>query len=121
MTLDNFKETRRESITVGYFFESNKDRLMMTSANGEVGFEKVIRDRSIHRPGLALAGYVELFTYDRVQVVGRYQVRMGESPLDEHVVDRTHDCQQQGAHGGKADDPPQHDLARPHRLGDHRV
>ncbi|MCX6144312.1 MAG: HPr kinase/phosphorylase, partial [Ignavibacteriales bacterium] len=75
MTLENFKETRRESITVGYFFESTKDRLKMTSANGEVGFEKVIRDRSIHRPGLALAGYVELFTYDRVQVVGNTEVR----------------------------------------------
>ena len=75
MTLENIKETRRESITVGYFYESNKDRLKMTCINGDVGFEKVIRDRSIHRPGLALAGYVELFTYDRVQVVGNTEIR----------------------------------------------
>jgi len=75
MPLENLKENHRESITVGYFFESNKDRLKMTVVSGEVGFQKVIRDKSIHRPGLALAGYVELFTYDRVQVFGNTEVR----------------------------------------------
>lgn len=75
MSLTNLKETRRESITVGFFFERNKVRLKMVAVNGEVGFEKVIRDKSIHRPGLAIAGYVELFTYDRVQIVGNTEVR----------------------------------------------
>jgi HPr kinase/phosphorylase len=75
MSLNNLKETRRESITVGFFFERNKDRLKMVALNGEVGFEKVIRDKSIHRPGLALAGYVELFTFDRVQIVGNTEIR----------------------------------------------
>ena len=75
MALNSLKETRRESITVGFFFERNKVRLKMEAVNGEVGFEKVIRDKSIHRPGLALAGYVELFTYDRVQIFGNTEVR----------------------------------------------
>lgn len=75
MALENLKESRRESITVGFFHESNKDRLKMIAINGDVGFQKVIRDRSIHRPGLGLAGYVELFTYDRVQVMGNTEVR----------------------------------------------
>ena len=75
MALENLKESRRESITVGSFHESNKDRLKMIAINGDVGFQKVIRDRSIHRPGLGLAGYVELFTYDRVQVMGNTEVR----------------------------------------------
>ena len=75
MSLTNLKETRRESITVGFFFERNKDRLKMVAVNGEVGFEKVVRDKSIHRPGLALAGYVELFTFDRVQVFGNTELR----------------------------------------------
>ena len=75
MALENLKETRRESITVGYFFESLKDRLKMVAINGDAGYQKVIRDKSIHRPGLALAGYVELFTYDRVQVFGNTEVR----------------------------------------------
>ncbi|HTY38901.1 MAG TPA: HPr(Ser) kinase/phosphatase [Bacteroidota bacterium] len=75
MALENLKETRRESITVGYFFEANKKRLKMAAVNGDVGFQKVIRDKAIHRPGLALAGYVELFTYDRVQVFGNTELR----------------------------------------------
>jgi HPr kinase/phosphorylase len=75
MALENLKETRKQSITVGFMFESNKARLAMTALNGEVGFQKEIRDKNIHRPGLALAGYVELFTYDRVQIVGNTEVR----------------------------------------------
>jgi len=75
MALVNLKESRKESITVGFLYESNKNRLKMSSLNGEVGFQKEIRDKNIHRPGLALAGYVELFTYDRVQVVGNTEVR----------------------------------------------
>jgi HPr kinase/phosphorylase len=75
MALENLKETRKQSITVGFMYESNKDRLKMTALNGEIGFQKEIRDKNIHRPGLALAGYVELFTYDRVQIVGNTEVR----------------------------------------------
>ncbi|MBM4159510.1 MAG: HPr kinase/phosphorylase [Ignavibacteria bacterium] len=75
MAFENLKETRKESITVGFLYEGNKERLKMNSLNGDVGFRKEIRDKNIHRPGLALAGYVELFTYDRVQVVGNTEIR----------------------------------------------
>ncbi len=75
MGLDHFKETRKKSITVGYLFEANKNRLKLETRNGEVGFGKEVRDKNIHRPGLALAGYVELFTYDRVQVFGNTEIR----------------------------------------------
>jgi len=75
MVLENLKETRKQSITVGFLFERNKTRLKMRSVNGEVGFDKEIHDKNIHRPGLALAGYTELFTYDRVQVVGNTEIR----------------------------------------------
>lgn len=73
--MENLKETRRKSITVGSLYESNKERLKLRAMNGEAGFEKEIRDKNIHRPGLALAGYVELFTYDRVQVFGNTEIR----------------------------------------------
>ncbi len=75
MALETVKETQKKSITVGFLYESNKERLKLTSINGDVGFEKEIRDKNIHRPGLALAGYVELFTYDRVQVFGNTEVQ----------------------------------------------
>jgi HPr kinase/phosphorylase len=86
MPTENFKETRRKSITVGFLYESNKNRLRLKAINGEVGFAKEIRDKNIHRPGLALAGYVELFTFDRVQVFGNTEVRyLKHLPMAERV------------------------------------
>lgn len=74
MTFRQAKETRKQSITVGFLFESNKDRLRLTSLTGDLGFAKEIKDKNIHRPGLALAGYVQLFRYDRVQVCGNTEM-----------------------------------------------
>jgi HPr kinase/phosphorylase len=75
MPLEKIKETQKKSITVGFLHETNKDRLKLQSLNGDVGFEQEIRDKNIHRPGLALAGYVELFTYNRVQIFGNTEIR----------------------------------------------
>ncbi len=75
MTTEKLREIKKKSITVGFLFEKNKERLKLNAINGEVGFDREIRDKSIHRPGLALAGYVELFTYDRVQVFGNTEIR----------------------------------------------
>ena len=69
------KETVKDKITVGFLFESNKERLKLISLTDEIGFEREIRDKNIHRPGLALAGYVELFRYDRVQIFGNTEMR----------------------------------------------
>ncbi len=69
------KETRKKSITVGYLYESNKERLALTLLNGETGFEKEITDKNFHRPGLPLAGYVDLFSYNRVQIFGNTEVK----------------------------------------------
>ena len=73
--LANVKETQKQNITVGFLFERNKDRLKFKLLNGEVGFDREIVDKNIHRPGLALAGYVGLFTYNRVQVFGNTEIR----------------------------------------------
>ena len=75
MKFEKTKETRKQSITVGFLFEANKDRLQLTSLTEELGFTKEIKDRNIHRPGLALAGYVQLFTYNRVQIFGNTEMR----------------------------------------------
>ncbi|HEY6192518.1 MAG TPA: HPr(Ser) kinase/phosphatase [Bacteroidota bacterium] len=75
MSLESAKETRKKSsITIGFLVESNKERLRLTSLTGDLGFDKEITDKNVHRPGLALAGFVELFRYDRVQVFGNTEV-----------------------------------------------
>lgn len=75
MSLINVKENRKESITVGFLYESNKERLKLTPLTGESGFDKLIKDKNLHRPGLALAGYVQLFRYDRVQICGNTEIQ----------------------------------------------
>jgi HPr kinase/phosphorylase len=79
MTIDPGKEIRKQSITVGFLYESNKERLHFRMLNGECGFDKEIRDKNIHRPGLALAGYVDLFTFARVQILGNTEIRYLQS------------------------------------------
>jgi len=87
--LDNFKqnETPKKSITVEYLYETIKHRVHLEQLNGTTGFSAVITDKNIHRPGLALAGYVDLFTYDRVQVVGNTEVRYLQSLPNERAKD----------------------------------
>ena len=75
MTVKKTKETKKSSITIGFLFESNKERLRLRSLTGETGFTKEISDKNVHRPGLALAGYVQLFRYDRIQIFGNTEMR----------------------------------------------
>lgn len=74
--LKNIQEVQKKSITVEYFYHACKDRFRLSKlSDGNVGMDRIIKDRNIHRPGLALAGYTELFTYDRVQILGNTEIR----------------------------------------------
>ncbi len=84
--VDKSNELHKGSISVGFFFERNKERLRLTSRNGEVGFANKITDKNIHRPGLALAGYVELFTYHRIQVFGNTEIKYLEHLKQEERI-----------------------------------
>ncbi|MFN0157883.1 MAG: HPr(Ser) kinase/phosphatase [Bacteroidota bacterium] len=75
MKIDPKKETRKQEISVGFLLEATKDRFKLHSMNGESGLENRITDKNLNRPGLALAGYVELFTYDRVQLIGNTEIK----------------------------------------------
>jgi HPr kinase/phosphorylase len=87
MKIDKNLETRKSSISVGYLFEATKDRFHLKKLNGDVGLDNPIVDRNLHRPGLALAGYVELFTYNRVQIIGNTEIRYLNSRDPEHRHD----------------------------------
>ncbi len=72
--LKNLKPLQKESLTVREFFELNKSRIKLTSANGLELSDRHIVEKNLHRPGLALAGFVGLFTYQRVQVFGNTEI-----------------------------------------------
>ncbi|MBM4174630.1 MAG: HPr kinase/phosphorylase [Ignavibacteria bacterium] len=73
--LEKSKEIRNEYIEVGYFFEQCQRLFGLQLVSENKGFGRKITDRSIHRPGLALAGFIELFTFNRVQLFGNTEVR----------------------------------------------
>jgi HPr kinase/phosphorylase len=72
--LNNVQEIRKKSITVGFLADECHDRFQLSALNPGVGREKLITDRNLHRPQLALTGYTKLFTYHRVQVFGNTEI-----------------------------------------------
>lgn len=43
-------------------------------AAGEKGLDRCITQEELHRPGLAFAGFLDVFTYDRVQIIGNTEI-----------------------------------------------
>lgn len=64
---DNLKMLYTDSITVGYLMNSPAK---LNPAFGDKGLENIVSDKHIDRPQLALAGYLGLFNFKRLQVFG---------------------------------------------------
>ena len=76
MNLDQ-KGIKKRSITVAYFFDTigqNQD-IKLRRLNNVDEQKRRIFERDLHRPGLALAGFTNLFTYKRVQIFGNTETR----------------------------------------------
>ncbi len=74
INFDNRNALIKDHITVGDFFKNIKDRFNIKLLTNEIGFSRHIKDQNLHRPGLALAGFVELFSSERVQVLGNTEM-----------------------------------------------
>jgi HPr kinase/phosphorylase len=82
----NTQPIQRESITVQKFYDAMRDRFRLQLVAGAEGLSNLITDKNLHRPGLALAGYVGLFTYHRIQVFGNTEIFYLRSlKLDERI------------------------------------
>ena len=72
---ENIKELKKDFISVDFFFNECKERFKFEKiTKQEINSETIISEKDIHRPGLALAGYVDLFTFNRVQVFGNTEI-----------------------------------------------
>ncbi|MBO6574211.1 MAG: HPr kinase/phosphorylase [Rhodothermales bacterium] len=71
------KPFKKDSITVAFLIEQLTGTVGMdvTSVNGLDGKGRLITESNLHRPGLALAGYLELFTHQRIQILGNTENR----------------------------------------------
>lgn len=67
--------SKKENITVGYLYENAKEKFKLKLYSDESGFDRKIYEQNLHRPGLALAGFVDLFSYSKVQVFGNTEMQ----------------------------------------------
>ncbi len=63
-----------KSLTVAQFLERTGDTLSLRDIGGGVGLETIIPNSDISSPGLALAGYVDRFVAERLQVLGETEI-----------------------------------------------
>ena len=61
---------QRDTITVERFYTEENENLSMRLVAGASGLNRVIREPTVNRPGLALAGFTRYFANKRLQVIG---------------------------------------------------
>ena len=74
-------------ITVEEFYVENASSLGLRLLAGSGGLKRVIKEPTVNRPGLALAGFTKYFANKRVQTVGSAEVTYLKSlPQEERVA-----------------------------------
>jgi len=71
------KAFKKESITVAFMVEQLRDTVgvPVEMVNEADATKRVVTESNLHRPGLALTGYLDLFTFQRVQILGNTENR----------------------------------------------
>lgn len=78
------KYFKKESITVSFMIDGLRRYVGVPVEEVNAGNpeERLVTESNLHRPGLALAGYIDLFTAQRVQILGNT-----ESQYLQHISD----------------------------------
>jgi HPr kinase/phosphorylase len=63
-----------KGLSVGEFIEKTKENLKIQLMAGQGGLDRTIAIADMNRPGLALAGYLDFFAFDRIQVMGLTEI-----------------------------------------------
>lgn len=79
--------SRKEFITVDYLVKNSRDLFKLKLFSDNSGFDRKIIDQNLHRPGLALAGFVDLFSFSRVQIFGNTEIRYLNQLSEEKKAD----------------------------------
>ena len=64
---------KKEKISVSYMISKLRERVnidLEACASESTCDQRFVTEADLHRPGLALAGYIKLFTYQRIQIIG---------------------------------------------------
>ena len=65
----------KDFITVRTLLMENESHLKLELICSRNGLNRKITSAELHRPGLAISGFVELFTSDRVQIIGNTEIK----------------------------------------------
>jgi len=76
------------ALTVGEWYTRHSEALQLRLLGPAVGFERVIREPTINRPGLALSGFFAYFAVKRIQVLGSAELSYLKSLTKEEVRSR---------------------------------
>ncbi|MGB8167832.1 MAG: HPr(Ser) kinase/phosphatase [Chthoniobacteraceae bacterium] len=79
----NSPDPKHPTVTVGEFYTRHSESLEMKLMGSDVGFARRIREPTVNRPGLALAGFFSYFALKRIQVLGSAELSYLRS-LDPH-------------------------------------
>ncbi|HEY2952370.1 MAG TPA: HPr(Ser) kinase/phosphatase [Verrucomicrobiae bacterium] len=78
---------QRDTITVERFYTEQQSELDLRLVAGAAGLKRVIREPTVNRPGLVLAGFTKYFAYKRVQVIGAAEATFLKSlPKEERAA-----------------------------------
>ena len=74
-----------KKITVKEFFDLKKKDFTLSLITSPETLENEIRSPYLNRPGLALAGFLDIFDYRRIQILGETEIHYMES-LDKNLL-----------------------------------
>jgi HPr kinase/phosphorylase len=80
----------RDIVTVEKFYTENASSLQLNLVAGAGGLKRIIREPTVNRPGLALAGFTKYFANKRVQVIGNAESHFLKSLDPEYRESRYH-------------------------------
>ncbi|MDX2079715.1 MAG: HPr(Ser) kinase/phosphatase [Terrimicrobiaceae bacterium] len=63
-------DSRVPHITVGHFYANHAEKLALRLEGSSRGLNRLIREPTVNRPGLALSGFFSYFAVKRIQVLG---------------------------------------------------
>ena len=63
-------DAKPPQVTVGEFYTRHSEALQLKLEGSDIGFSRKIREPTVNRPGLALAGFFSYFALKRIQVLG---------------------------------------------------
>ncbi len=74
---------QHDTVTVEHFYTSQVDALHLKLLAGAAGLKRIIREPTVNRPGLALAGFTRYFASKRIQVIGNAESHFLKSLVHE--------------------------------------